>query len=188
MARAYTARAWAASSRPAAAAISAQLWPCSRACRIACQRQPASVWTTSRLAANAANGSGPSSSSGRPSMNSTVWRWPRWVARFSACRHMSAVDHACQVSHARVNGCAGWLARIVGLPLRWPLQVALHVGDQAAGAIHGAADAIHGGGVVQPPGLAAEPLQHPGQLEMAPLGLLLEQRLGVRPPPVVDRG
>ena len=54
----------------------------------------------------------------------------------------------------RGPGVAGRSAPTVGLPLRrLPLQVAPHVGDEPAGAVHTAGDPLHGGGVLQPVGL-----------------------------------
>src|SRR5215203_4653253 len=75
------------------------------------------------------------------------------------------------------------------LPLgRLPLKITLQVIDQGAGPVHGAADALHGGGVLQPAGLAGQPRQHPGQFAAAAGRLAGQLRLGVLRPPLVDRG
>jgi len=52
-----------------------------------------------------------------------------------------------------------------------PLQVALEVVDELAGMVHGAADALQGGGVLQPVGLTAQPAQLQAKLAAAAGGL-----------------
>jgi hypothetical protein len=85
---------------------------------------------------------------------------------------------------------SGRSALTVGLPLRRrpPLQLALKVIDEPAGATHGAADALQGGWVLQPDRVVAQPAQDPVKLAPAPLSLPAKLRLGVLGPPLVDRG
>src|SRR6266508_4434263 len=102
----------------------------------------------------------------------------RWRQMARPCSATRRSDHAASRS-----------ALTISLPLgRLPLQVALEVIDELAGMVHGAADALQGGGVVQPVGLGAQPAQSEAELAAAAGGLLLEQRLGVLAAPVVDRG